>query len=288
MSKVDQAKSISAKLSKISKSTGIPYQNIATSFLIERLLARLLTNLQLTKTLVFKGGYVGLRVYDTPRYTIDLDALLMKADIPSTMKLTTKAAESDIKDGTWFELESQIDLKAQGEYGGIRQVFRAGFGEKPKDIKRAQIINFDLGIGDPVTPGPVKVKTDEMIGEGELSWQVYPVETIVAEKLQTLIVRGNDNSRAKDVFDLHYFLPKADGKILRTALEKCFNFRESELPPNIVDHLSKMDLSMLRRGWKSAMTSLKNPPDFDETFESMLANLERMFVGEKGRKRAKK
>ena len=86
MKKEDQAKSITAKLSKISRTTGINYQSISTTFLLERLLARLVADKKLAKSLVFKGGYVGLRVYNSNRYTIDLDALLMKADIPSTLK----------------------------------------------------------------------------------------------------------------------------------------------------------------------------------------------------------
>lgn len=285
MKKEDQAKSISSKLSKISKYKGINYQNISMVFLIERLLVRLISDAQLAKSLVFKGGYVGLRVYRSERYTVDLDALLVKADVQATMKQTEKAIESDIGDGAWFVLVAQLDLKTQGEYGGIRQIFRAGIGEKPKDIKRAQIINFDVGIGDPVTPGPVKTRTDEMIGTEELSWQVYPVETIVAEKLQTLIVRGNDNSRAKDVFDLHYYLPKVDSKILTEAIKKSFEFRETPVPTAFTDDLSQMDLTMLKRGWKKATASIQKPPTFEEAFDSILEELSRIFPSQTQKKR---
>ena len=288
MSKADQAKSISTKLSKISQSKGLNYQNISTTFLLERLLARLISNPQLAKALVFKGGYVGLRVYNSARYTIDLDALLIKSNVQETMKQTAKAIEADLSDGAWFVLESQLDLKTQGEYGGIRQIFRAGIGEKLKDIKRAQVINFDLGIGDPVTPGPVHIKTEELIGNGELSWQVYPVETIVAEKLQTVIVRGHDNSRAKDIFDLYYYLPKVDGPILTEALKKCFEFRETPMPSSLIKVLSDMDQTMLKRGWKSAMLSLQNPPTFEEAFESVLRDLVKIFSDENKTKRARK
>jgi hypothetical protein len=152
MKKADLAKSIAAKLSSIAQSKGLPYQLISTTFLLERLLARLILDSRLAKSLVFKGGYVGLRVYDSPRYTIDLDALLLKADLNETLKRTIAAAQKDISDGTWLLFESQADSKTQGEYGGVRQVFRAGLGEPLKDVRRAQTINFDLGIGDPVTP----------------------------------------------------------------------------------------------------------------------------------------
>ena len=144
MKKEDQAKSIAAKLSNISRTAGINYQSISTTFLLERLLARLVADGKLAKSLVFKGGYVGLRVYNSNRYTVDLDALLVKADIPSILKQTAKAIEIDAGDGAWFVLESQIDLKTQGEYGGVRQVYRSGIGDIPIDVKRAQIINFDL------------------------------------------------------------------------------------------------------------------------------------------------
>ena len=287
MKKSDQAKSIAAKLSKLAKAERIPYEKLAMVFLLERLLARLILNPQLTKSLVFKGGYVGLRVYDSGRYTIDLDALLLKADIDSTLKQTAKAIEVDIEDGTWFSLESQIDLQTQGEYGGIRQTFRAGIGEKPKDVKRAQIINFDMGIGDPVTPGPIKTKTQEMIGGGELSWQVYPIETIVAEKLQTLIARNDDNSRAKDVFDLFYYLPKADAKILQDAVKKCFEFRETSMPLDPAEFLAKIDQSLLKRGWTSATGSLRNPPTFEKAFGGILEEIQRLFPSP-DRSRAKK
>jgi len=294
MKKEDQAKSIASKLSKISRSVGINYQSISTTFLLERLLARLVADNKLAKSLVFKGGYVGLRVYNSNRYTVDLDALLVKADIPSVLKQTAKAIETDTGDGAWFVLDSQIDLKTQGEYGGVRQIYRSGIGDIPKDVKRAQVINFDLGIGDPVTPGPVNAKTDELIGDDKLSWQIYPIETIIAEKLQTLIVRGDDNSRAKDVFDLHHYLPNADRKIFLEAIKKCFEFRETPLPENINQVLSNMDRTMLERGWKTATTSLKNPPTFNEAFASILNELDRLLPldtkvkNQRGQRRSKK
>ncbi len=277
MKKADHAKSIAAKLSKLSKAQKIPYESLATAFLLERLLARLVSNPQLAKSLVFKGGYVGLRVYNSARYTIDLDALLLKSNATSTLKRTAQAIEGDIEDGAWFVFESQIDLRTQGEYGGIRQTFRAGVGEKPKDLRRSRIINFDVGIGDPVTPAPVKAQTKEFIGEGELNWQIYPIETIIAEKFQTIVVRADQNSRAKDIFDLYYYLPKANSSILKRAIKRCFEFRRTEMPDDPIEYLSKIDVSLLKRGWKTATISLQEAPSFDEAFESIIDELKKVF-----------
>ena len=66
----DQAKSIRQKLSNLSQKQGISYQYIATSFLLERLVARIVSDSQLYEALIFKGGYVALRIYKSKRYTI--------------------------------------------------------------------------------------------------------------------------------------------------------------------------------------------------------------------------
>jgi len=285
MKKIDLAKSIAAQLSSIAQSRGLPYQLIATTFLLERLLARLVLDSRLAKSLVFKGGYVGLRVYESPRYTIDLDALLLKAGVAETLKRTVAAGQKDINDGAWFLFESQVELKTQGEYGGVRQVFRAGLGEPPRDVRRTQTINFDLGIGDPVTPGPIKTKTSELLGDGELAWQVYPVETIVAEKLHTLVDRGGNSSRSKDVYDLHYYIPLANSKLMQTAIERCFAFRGTPVPSDMASFLSKIDLALLKRGWKSAIASLKDAPNFDEAFNVIVKEVEKHFSGAPGHRR---
>lgn len=277
MKKADQARSIAAKLSTQAKNKGIPYQLVSTTFLIERLLARLLLDNHLAENLVFKGGYVGLRVYESARYTVDLDALLNGADLTKTLERVTKAAQKDIGDCAWFVLESQVDLQTQGEYGGIRQVFRAGLGEPLKDLKRAQVVHFDIGIGDPITPGPVQIKTKSLLGDSELSWLIYPVETIVAEKLHTLIDRGGNNSRAKDVYDLHFYLPRAKPDILITAIERCFAFRNTPVPEDLCYALSKIETKLLEKGWKSATASLKDTLGFKEAFLTIIKELRRVF-----------
>ncbi len=266
-----KATSISAKLLTLSKKQGFIFQNLLTSFLIERLTVRLVANNKLNKCLVFKGGFVSLRVYNSNRFTVDLDAILNKSDLESALKVASAAIQSDIGDGVWFLFEKQIELKTQGEYGGIRQIYRAGLGNPPKNIKRAQIINFDLGIGDPVDP--VRVQTKELLGDSEISWLVYPIETIAAEKMHALLERGNDNSRSKDVYDLSIFLPKVNHGRLHSALSACFKYRNSDLPDELHSTVHKIDTTTLERGWASAMASIKTPPDFSAAFAEVVGQL---------------
>jgi len=272
----DQAKSIRQKLSNLSQKQDVSYQYIATSFLIERLVARIVSDDKLYKSLIFKGGYVALRIYDSSRYTIDLDALLSKPHLKETLKQVKKVAEKDIGDAVWFRFEKEIDLKTQGEYGGIRQVFRAGIGEIPKNIKRSQLIHFDLGTGDPIVPQPVRVNIPELIGGQELSWIVYAIETMIAEKIHALVERGGDSSRSKDIFDLVHFLPKADIFILEKALKACFNYRDTQLPEDLADFISNIDVTLLKRGWPSAVSVMKQPPTFEDSFQILLKELKKI------------
>jgi hypothetical protein len=273
--------SIRQKLIALSRSLRIPYQNLETSFLIERLVARLTAQAYLSKNLVFKGGFVGLRVYHSSRYTVDLDALIFNSDSQTTLKQARHLAEFDLNDGVWFRFEEQVNLVTQGEYGGIRQVYRAGIGEILKDLSKAQIVNFDLGIGDPVTPSPIQVEMKSLLSTQEsLNWLVYPIETIVAEKLHALITLGNFNSRSKDVFDLSVFLPRVDSLILYDALKECFEFRKTPLPKCFSEEIQSIDTVILKRGWLSAMVSMNEAIKFEEAYEKILfhlRNLERAF-----------
>ena len=272
----DQAKSVRQKLSNLSQKQGISYQYIATSFLLERLVARIVSDNNLYKSIVFKGGYVALRIYESRRYTIDLDALLSKSYLKETLKQVRKAAEKDIGDAVWFRFEKEIDLKTQGEYGGIRQVFRAGIGEISKNIKRSQVIHFDLGTDDPIVPKPVTVNMSELIGEQELSWVVYSIETMIAEKIHALVDRGEGSSRSKDIFDLVHFLPKANKSLLKKALKACFNYRDTKLPEDLADFISRIDVALLKRGWSSAVSGVKQAPLFEDSFKNLIAELKKI------------
>jgi hypothetical protein len=179
-----------------------------------------------------------------------------------------------LDDGVWFKFEDQMDLATQGEYGGIRQTFRAGIGEVLKNLTMAQTIHFDLGIGDPITPGPQKLEVPSLLPKGEdISWAVYPIETICAEKIHALITHGNINSRSKDVHDLSVFLPKTDAAVLGEALKKCFTFRETELPEKFSKIIKAINTASLQRGWITATTTVPKEREFREAFDDVVKNM---------------
>ncbi|MBK7962202.1 MAG: nucleotidyl transferase AbiEii/AbiGii toxin family protein [Bdellovibrionales bacterium] len=99
MTTKSKGESTRQKLTTLSKEMGVDYKDLETVFMIERLLARLIVDNHLANHLVFKGGFVGLKIYESPRYTVDLDALLAEANIDETLEKVKQQAEIDLNDG---------------------------------------------------------------------------------------------------------------------------------------------------------------------------------------------
>jgi hypothetical protein len=271
-----QIQSIQAKIIRIAKDRGATAQQIMTIFLIERAAVRLMTDEKLQSSLVFKGGYVGVRVYNSPRYTTDLDAVVRGLSREEAVQKIKDAMAIEAGDAVWFKFESTEALKAQGDYGGVGLAFRGGLGNPPAKITKAQLIHIDLGIGDPVTPSPRSISTSFTIGEGNLTWLVYPVETILAEKLHAMVVLGDRNSRSKDVYDVHLFLPQANPVALRDAIKATFQFRGDQQPQAIWEVISAVDTSILKRGWATAMAGVRAAQPFEEVYSEMIKSLQIM------------
>ncbi|MEZ4744370.1 MAG: nucleotidyl transferase AbiEii/AbiGii toxin family protein [Bdellovibrionota bacterium] len=248
MNKNSQVQSLRDRLKNIAKLEGKPIASVVTDFLIERMVCRLTSNSILATHIVFKGGYVGIRCYQSPRYTVDLDVIAHKRDEEEVIELAKLSMKEPMDDLVWFQLEKEIDLTTQGNYGGTCLQYRAGIGKKPDDTRRSQILKVDIGVGDPVTPGPVKSFLECKVEGGVAAWQVYPIETIVAEKIHCLIARGASNSRSKDIFDLAFYCPKCEPHTLRKALIATFSHRGDDLPQDLYETIRVLETDVLQRG----------------------------------------
>lgn len=263
-----QSISIIKRLSNFAIRQNVPFDYILTSFLLEKLVLRLVHEEHLSSHFVFKGGYVGLRVYSSPRYTVDLDVLLIRNKLSDILELVKHCVQLDMGDEVWFSFERTVDLLTQGEYPGLRIVFRAGIGGKLADLKRAKIIHLDIGVGDRVMP--IRSEIPYILGGGILSWNVYSPETIVAEKLHAMIERGSTNSRAKDLVDLNYLIPLCDPLKLSLAVKSTFKARSTSIDPKIWQAIGKIDFSIMKRGWSGANEFSNVKEEFGVALNSLI------------------
>ncbi len=275
MSPNEIAQSISKKLSEISRESNIAYNYVAMNFFIERMAYRILAT-SLRDQLVFKGGFVGLRVYNSKRYTIDLDAVLNGSKNKEHINQLKKIIQSESDDGVWFVFEKEENLLLQSYKGGLKQIYRTGLGKQPKDISRSVKVHLDIGFDDLIYPAPVLEKTSTLLGEGELSWKVYPVETIISEKIHAFISREGGSSRAKDLYDLSLYLPQANKNKLKKSLMKCFQHRETNLPESIYETMKSYSYGLVEKSWSKVSSVVSEKVEFENCLSTFLNELKKL------------
>lgn len=186
----------------IAKEKGVTFNEVWKQLLLERFLARLSRSIH-HEHFIFKGGLLLAQRIEIGRETTDIDFLMTRIR-SETLAIETACREiiaTRVDDGFNFNFESLDELtQPHMDYPGFRAKLSVVLG-KMKDK-----IQIDIGVGDRVDPveeefRPFKYK-GKPIFEGEITLLTYPVETIFAEKLETVVSKGVVNSRMKDYHDL--------------------------------------------------------------------------------------
>jgi predicted nucleotidyltransferase component of viral defense system len=264
-------------LKKLSKATkGGSLNELRMVVALERAIARLESHPRLSSHLIFKGGFVLLKTVDTSRFTRDVDALALGVSRESVPNMVERALKMDLDDGLWFGDLKVEDLVDQGPYGGYRFkcAFQIGNPPKEKDkIKKLSQIHIDMGFGDAVESVSEKQLMPSILPEGKpVSWSIYPLEYIFAEKLEALFSRGSANSRAKDIYDMPLIFPKCDMSELLKAINRTFLNRGTRVPNSFATSAGEFDLSILRSAWPSVELS-DDSQSFDSAWRELLTCL---------------
>ncbi|MFW0730752.1 nucleotidyl transferase AbiEii/AbiGii toxin family protein [Enterococcus raffinosus] len=186
--------------------------------------------------LILKGGFLLGTIYKIEnRTTKDLDALVkdIAADRESVKSMLEEIITIDLNDDVSFELGNFSDSQHERKYTG----FRAKLTMQPLNSTAKIAFDLDLGVGDVVTPEP-KVLTfnltfKEQKGENErITMYSYPIETVLAEKVETIFALGIQNTRMKDFYDIHLLLNdpnKPSLENLYEAFNKTWIFRHDQI-----------------------------------------------------------
>lgn len=273
-------KTRSALIELGSKDSSFSVNELRIILALERIVARLSNNSILDKHLIYKGGFVMLKSLGSDRFTRDLDAIGNGLEKAQVEELVPSAVESDLNDGFWFGDGQTESLDEQGEYGALRFSFAYQIGDPPskKDaIKKLSRVHFDIGFGDAVPSKLAKSKMTNLLkSSSEISWKVYPPEFIYSEKLQTLVSRKDTNSRSKDIYDLNILFDKCtDEKKLKTAINKTFERRKTEIPSSFSKFASDLDTTFLKNSWKSVQIE-KSDISFDEIWSQLQGTLKKL------------
>ena len=245
--------SFKAKMNNLAKKLGLRPQTVIQNFMFERFLARLAQS-PFRENFVVKGGVlISAMIGIEARSTMDMDATVM--DLPLTQRSIRHAiariAAQDVEDDVVITVVgiSRIKIQVEG-YGGIRVKLMARFHGLNVPF------SIDVTKGDAITPRPDVLKLPSNFSDKtRYSLLAYTVETILAEKCESILKRNVVGTRPRDYYDIYMLTHarKVRPRIFKTALcstfEKCGTSELLKRTSDIIDGIShsKMQEEYWRR-----------------------------------------
>lgn len=192
--------SLKAKIRNIAKQKNIPAQVILQNYMFERLLIRLSASVFKDK-FVLKGGVLVAAIVGLDnRATMDLDTTLK--NLPLTPEAIRDALEQvcamALNDDVVFEIRDISPIREDDIYGGYRVKLDARFD------KLLTPLSIDIFTGDVITLHAVQYQFSEIFdAENTYELWAYNIETVMAEKVETILRRGVFNTRPRDFYDTY-------------------------------------------------------------------------------------
>ena len=271
--------SLKAKIRNTAKENGIPAQLVLQQYFNERFLLRLSMTGYKEKFVVKGGALIASIVGLSNRATMDMDTTLK--DLPLTPDAIRDAIVTicavDTGDGIKFDFIRLEPIREDDLYGGYRVMMEANYG------KIAAPMSMDVSTGDIITPGAVQREFETMFDDKEFCLWSYNVETILAEKVETILNRNVYSTRPRDFYDL-YALSKTevyDKEIFQEALNATARHRHSSDKIKNVDDLLLLITKSddLQKLWNKYRKQFAYAKEIDygeimETLAELLVNVE--------------
>ena len=259
---IKNSMSLKAKINNIAKEQKISPQAVMQTYMLERLLERISIS-EYKDNFILKGGMlISSIVGIDSRSTMDMDTTIkgFKLDIENLTNILQKIINIDIDDNVKFKILDIDNIRPDDDYGGLRIHLQANFDEMPVDLK------IDVTTGDKITYGEINYTYNLLLEERSIEIWTYNVETIVAEKYETIIKRNILNTRIRDFYDL-YMLTHLDkqnisNKMLVQAIKETSKHRESY---NIINDKNTVE---------EVIISIKNDKDLKQQWNKYQKNYE--------------
>lgn len=196
---IKAATQLKAKVRNLSGGDSQKAQTLIRNFMMERFLERIALS-QYRNSFILKGGMLVAAIVglDT-RATMDIDTTVKALTISkdNIIKIVEDIIAVEIPDGVQFRITKVTDIMEEHDYPGIRVMLEATLD------KMRQAVKIDISTGDIITPGAVEYSYTLMFEDRSISMWTYNLETLLAEKLETIMARGTVNTRMRDFYDIY-------------------------------------------------------------------------------------
>ena len=225
---IKTARQLKDLIRNLSREKSADAQILMRNYMMERFLERISLSEYRDKFILKGGMLVAAMVGLDARSTMDLDATIKGANVnvEDIENLISSIVTVPIDDGVKFQLKSISEIMDEAEYPGIRVSMSTTFDGVVTPLK------IDISTGDAITPREVRYSFKLMLEDRSIDIWAYNLETVLAEKLETIITRATTNTRMRDFYDI-YILEQLHGttlnpKILHDALLATAHKRGSE------------------------------------------------------------
>ncbi len=189
---------VKARIKNLAKGDSGKAQLLQRRYAMERFLERI-SKSGYKEYLVLKGGMLVTSMLDVgQRMTRDADVTMLNKtlDITSATEMAKDITSIVLEDGMLFDIEDAYEIMEDSEYGGVRIEMRAHLGKTEIPIK------LDISTGDALTPSAINYSYHLMLEDRDIDILAYNVETVLAEKIETMLVRSTFNTRMRDFYDI--------------------------------------------------------------------------------------
>jgi predicted nucleotidyltransferase component of viral defense system len=265
--------SLTHKTHIIASQTGLQFNIVLTHFFLEVVLSRIAVS-KGSKNFILKGGFLLSNILGiNSRTTVDIDLLITGIDMTeaTVRTLVNQALNQEIAPKVLCEILTIESIHGEDPYGGfcIRILC------KLDNIR--QIVPLDLATGDPITPDVTHFKYVPLYLGKPIQLASYNLETILAEKIETVFQRGMANSRCKDFYDIHIIWKEKqnliDCEVLKDAFTQTCSHRLTKADNHEFNRLLKAlktDDQVAKR-WRAYVNRNSYARDikFEDTINSM-------------------
>ena len=258
------------KLKNISREKNVDFNTVMRFYMYDRFVERL-SRSKYKDNFILKGGFYLSKLFGLDnRSTMDIDTAIRKTKFTeeNIVKMITEIINIDVDDNVKFAIKKTELIRDEDEYGGLRITINFML-ENIRDS-----FHIDIATGDPIYPGPNNYKYESLIGNEVYKVWSYNLETVLAEKIETILSKLETSSRMKDYYDIYLIHKFKFNKINKTefrrAVEKTFEKRKFN--KDLLANLNILkDSKILKDKWTSysRKNSYARNLEFDETIKCL-------------------
>lgn len=254
---------LKGSIRSMAKKNNLRAQEVLQMFFFERILERL-SKSEYRKNFILKGGLlISSMIGIHERTTMDMDTTVqgLSMEEDEIVRIVKEILSIDVKDGIVFSWQKIEPIRDDDAYNNFRVHLKVNYGKINSPMK------IDITTGDAITPAEIQYEYPLLFEDRRITVMAYTLETVIAEKYETIIKRNIGTTRARDFYDLYTL----------------YRSRKNEINPDIlrmalIHTAEKRNSIEYIKDWRDILKDIREEPVMYKMWENYIS--ENQYVGE--------